>query len=112
MGTYEALKKPGVFSEELLRKTLCGISLQKYEETVTEAAKAFGVSPSSLSRHIIKTTAAQLKEFKERDLSDFKAFAVFIDTIHRAVNKRTPHLCEGSSGKWRMFILSLNLTKF
>lgn len=84
MGTYEALKKPGVFSEELLRKTLCGISLQKYEETVTEAAKAFGVSPSSLSRHIIKATAAQLKEFKERGLSDFKAFAVFIDTIHRA----------------------------
>lgn len=84
MGTYEALKKPGAFSEELLRKALRGISLQKYEETVTEAAKAFGVSPSSLSRHIIKATAAQLKEFKERDLSDFNAFAVFIDTIHRA----------------------------
>ena len=84
MGTYGALKKPGAFSEELLRKALRGISLQKYEETVTEAAKAFGVSPSSLSRHIIKATAAQLKEFKERDLSDFNAFAVFIDTIHRA----------------------------
>ena len=84
MGTYEALKKPGAFSEELLRKALRGISLQKYEETVTEAAKAFGVSPSSLSRHIIKATTAQLKEFKERDLSDFNAFAVFIDTIHRA----------------------------
>jgi putative transposase len=82
--TYEALKKPESFSEELLRKVLRGISLQKYEETVMEAAHAFGVSPGSLSRHIVEATTAQLKEFKERDLSDFIAFAVFIDTIHRA----------------------------
>ncbi|MGD0331554.1 MAG: transposase [Nitrososphaeria archaeon] len=84
METYETLKKPGAFSEELLRKALRGVSMRKYEETVTEAAKAFGVSPSSLSRHIIKATAAQLREFNERDLSDFNVFAVFIDTIHRA----------------------------
>jgi transposase-like protein len=82
--TYEALKAPGAFSEELLRKALRGISLQKYGETVIETARAFGVSPSSLSRHVIEATAAQLREFKERDLSDFTAFAVFVDTIHRA----------------------------
>jgi len=81
--TYGTLKKPGTFSEELLRKVLRGISLQKYGETVMKTAHAFGVSPSSLSRHIIEATAAQLREFKERDLSDFTAFAVFIDTIHR-----------------------------
>ena len=82
--TYEVLKAPGAFSEELLRKALRGISLQKYGETVIETARAFGVSPSSLSRHVIEATAAQLREFKERDLSDFTAFAVFVDTIHRA----------------------------
>ena len=82
--SYEALKKPGTFSEELLGKVLRGISLQKYGETVVEAVHAFGVSPSSLSRHIVEATAAQLREFKERDLSDFTVFAVFIDTIRRA----------------------------
>lgn len=102
METYEALKKPGAFSEELLRKALRGISLQKYEETVTEAAKAFGVSPSSLSRHIINATAAQLKEFKERDLSDFTAFAVFIDTIHRAGEAFMVALCIDKGGYKRV----------
>ena len=49
-----------------------------------EAARALGVSPSSLSRHIVEATTTQLREFKERDLSNFIPFAVFIDTIHRA----------------------------
>ena len=51
---------------------------------MVEAANAFGVSASSVSRHIVSVTTKKLKEFKERDLSDFRTFAIFIDTIHRA----------------------------
>ena len=58
--------------------------MQKYHETVINSAHAVGVSPSSLSRHIIEITSRKLKEFKERDLSFINPFAVFIDTIHRA----------------------------
>ena len=82
--SYQKLKEPGAFSEELLCKILRGISSQKYSETVIEAANAFGVSASSVSRHIVSVTTKKLKEFKERDLSDFRTFAIFIDTIHRA----------------------------
>jgi transposase-like protein len=82
--SYQELKEPGGFSEELLCKILRGISSQKYSETVIEAAKAFGVSASTVSRHIVTATTKKLQEFKERDLSDFSAFAIFIDTIHRA----------------------------
>ena len=82
--SYQKLKEPGSFSEELLCKILRGISSQRYSETVVEAANAFGVSASSVSRHIVSITTKKLKEFKERDLSDFKTFAIFIDTIHRA----------------------------
>ena len=81
--SYEKLKEPGSFSEELLGKILRGISSQKYSETVVEAANAFGVSSSTISRHIVAVTTKKLQEFKERDLSDFKAFAVFVDTINR-----------------------------
>lgn len=81
--SYQKLKEPGGFSEELLSKLLRGMSSQKYSETVIETAGAFGVSASSVSRHIVDITAKKLKEFKERDLSDFRPFAVFIDTIHR-----------------------------
>jgi len=81
--SYEALKKPGVFSEELLNKILLGISARKYRETLMEAAGAFGVSPGTVSRHVVEVTVQRLREFKERALSDMVPFAVFIDTIHR-----------------------------
>jgi putative transposase len=81
--SYRRMQEPGQFSEELLQKALRGISSQKYEETVIESAKAFGVSPSAVSQKIVQVTAQKLREFKERDLTDFKPFSVFLDTIHR-----------------------------
>lgn len=81
--TYEQLKNRGGFSEELLSEVLRGMSARKYEETVTEAGKAFGVTPSSVSRHLVEATAKQLKQFQERSLADFQVFAMFLDTVHR-----------------------------
>jgi transposase-like protein len=81
--SYEALKKPGAFSQELLNKILLGISTRKYRETLMETAGAFGVSPGTVSRHVVEVTVQRLKEFKERGLSDIIPFAIFIDTIHR-----------------------------
>ncbi len=81
--TYEQLKQRGGFSEELVAKVLRGMSARKYEETVTEAAKAFGVSPSSVSRHLVEATAKQLAQFRERRLDDFQVFSMFLDTVHR-----------------------------
>jgi transposase-like protein len=81
--SYEALKKPGAFSEELLNKVLRGISVRKYRESLMEAAGAFGVSPGAVSRHVVEATVQRLRDFKERSLSEIVSFAVFIDTIHR-----------------------------
>ena len=81
--SYETLKKPGVFSEELLNKILLGISARKYRETLMETAGVFGVSAGTVSRHVVEVTVQRLKEFKERGLSDIIPFAIFIDTIHR-----------------------------
>ena len=83
LATYDMLKQRGPFSEELLARTLRGISGRRYGETVIDTASAFGVSASSVSRHFIEASAKKLKEFKERDLSDISTFAVFIDTVHR-----------------------------
>jgi len=81
--SYDQMRHEGRFSEELLRKCLLGLSGRRYKETVTEAAAAFGVSASSVSRKIVETTSEALRSFKERDLSTFEAFAIFLDTIHR-----------------------------
>jgi putative transposase len=81
--SYTKMKEPGQFSEELLQKMLRGVSERKYEETVAQGAQAFGVSPSSASRHVVEVTAKKLKEFAERDLSSFRPFALYLDTVHR-----------------------------
>jgi len=81
--SYQRLKTPGQFSEELLEKLLRGVSAQKYEETVLKATQAFGVSPSSISQKMVALTAQKLKAFQERALGDFRLFAIFLDTIHR-----------------------------
>lgn len=83
LASYMKLKENDQFSEELLGKILRGMSVQKYEETVVDAAAAFGVSASTLSRRVVEVTGRKLKEFCERSLSDFKPFAIFLDTIHR-----------------------------
>jgi len=81
--SYENLRKSGQFSEEILEKLLRGMSAQKYEETVLESAKAFGVSPSAISKKVVALTAKKLKEFQSRNLEGFNPFAIFLDTIHR-----------------------------
>lgn len=81
--SYQKMKGPEGFSEELLDKVVRGMSCRKYAETVVEAAEAFGVSASSVSRHIIAATANQLQEFRERSLSAVEPFAIYLDTIHR-----------------------------
>ena len=81
--SYTQLRTPGAFSEELLEKILRGVSAQKYAETVLQAAEAFGVSPSAVSRKLVDLTATKRKVFQERSLGTCKPFAIFLDTIHR-----------------------------
>ncbi len=68
--TYGKLRERRAFSEELLGKALRGLSAQKYQETVVEAAQAFGVSPTAVSKHVIEATTQKLKTliyfFQER----------------------------------------------
>ncbi len=83
LATYEKLKSRGAFSEELLAKLMAGLSGRRYNEVVTNAAEAFGVSPSSVSRHFVEVSAKKMKEFLERSLVDFQTFAIMLDTVHR-----------------------------
>jgi transposase-like protein len=83
LATYKQLSQRSGFSDELLAQVLRGISARMYEETVTEAVKAFGVTPSTVSRHLVEATGKQLAQFKERPLDDFALFAMFLDTVHR-----------------------------
>ena len=41
----------------------------------------YGIKKSSISRHFVKATAEQMREFMERDLSGLNLCAIFIDGI-------------------------------
>ena len=81
--SYARLHATGDFSEELLEKILRGVSAQKYTETVMDAARAFGVSPSAVSQKMVSLTATKLKAFQTRSLAAYTPFALFLDTVHR-----------------------------
>lgn len=81
--SYQAMRDTEGFSQELLGKSLAGLSARRYRETVVGAAEAFGVSPSAVSERLVQATTQKLKEFRERRLEDFPVFAVFLDTVHR-----------------------------
>ena len=81
--SYARLHATGDFSEELLEKILRGVSAQKYTETVMDAARAFGVSPSAVSQKRVSLTATKLKAFQKRSLAEYTPFALFLDTVHR-----------------------------
>lgn len=99
---YERLKKPGEFSEEMLVRAMRGLSGRKYRETVEEIAESFGISPSSISKRLVEATAGKLRKLRERDLSDFEAFAIFLDTVHRGGVAFTVALGIDISGKKRV----------
>ena len=81
--SYEAMRRPEGFSDQLLGQSLAGLSARRYRETLVGTAEAFGVSPSAVSERLVEATTQKLKEFRERRLEDFAPFALFLDTIHR-----------------------------
>ena len=83
LSSYERLKKPKEFSEQMLLRAMRGMSGRKYRETITDLGEQFGISASSISNRLVEATAEKLKSLRERDLSNFEAFAIFLDTIHR-----------------------------
>jgi transposase-like protein len=65
----------------VLKNMILGISSRNYEEAVSGFMKGYGIKKSSVSRHFVKATAEQMREFLERDLSGLDLLAIFIDGI-------------------------------
>jgi transposase-like protein len=72
-------ESPGELNEGLLHRALYGISCRNYEKAADAIPGAIGLSSSSVSRSFIAASAAQLKAFQERDLSEEDYVAVFLD---------------------------------
>ncbi len=69
----------GDVDDELLRRVLYGISCGNYERAAAAVPGAIGLSRSSVSRSFVQASAAQLKVFQERELSDEDYVGLFLD---------------------------------
>lgn len=81
LSTYRAFKDPGGIKGTIMKRMVLGISSRNYEETVEGLLKGYGIKKSSVSRHFVKATAEQMREFLERDLTGLELCAIFIDAI-------------------------------
>jgi transposase-like protein len=81
LATYEAFRDPRGMRGSVLKNMILGISSRNYEEAVAGFMRGYGIKKSSVSRHFVKATAEQLREFLERELSGHDLVVIFIDGI-------------------------------
>jgi transposase-like protein len=79
--TFQAFRDPRGMRKSVMKNMVLGISSRNYEEAVEGFVKGYGIKKTSVSRHFVKATAEQMREFFERDLSGLDLAAIFIDGI-------------------------------
>ena len=81
LATFKAFRDPKGIRNAVIKNMVLGISSRNYEEAVEGFVKGSGIKKSSVSRHFVKATAEQMREFLERDLCGLDLVAIFIDGI-------------------------------
>ena len=77
--SYDNLHRGGGLDELLFRRVLYGISSRNYERAAEQIPGAIGLSSSTVSREFVEASAAKLREFQERDLTDLDLVVLLLD---------------------------------
>ena len=77
--SWSALRDTREPDEGLLRRVLYGLSCRNYASAAEALPGAIGLSSASVSRSFVAASRAQLKAFRERDLSQLDLVAMFVD---------------------------------
>lgn len=76
---YDKLKDIEPDEEKLLKAILYGLSTKDYKEVVEQFVDSRGLSRSHVSKRFVEESAKRLEMFSNRDLSNHRYVAVFID---------------------------------
>lgn len=77
--TYQQLQVPRAADAGLFRKILLGLSCRDYRACAEAVPEAFGLSPSTVSRRFIRTSAKKLQALQERRLDGYDFVALILD---------------------------------
>ena len=81
LGNYRRLQQDGRMQRAVAERMVCGLSTRKYQRVVESVLSGYGIQKSSVSRHFVRATAAQLRELCERRLEELPLVALLIDGI-------------------------------
>ena len=87
LALYRQLQCPSQHDDGILRRAVHGVSARNYEQVVERVRRGFGVKRSSVSRHFVRATAAQVQQFCERRWEQERFAAVLIDGTDYAGEK-------------------------
>lgn len=76
---YKDFNKQQEPSEDLLKAIVKGVSTRDYQEVFHHIAQGLGLSDSQISQAFKQESSEKLKEFQERDLSQYDLVGLMID---------------------------------
>jgi putative transposase len=79
--SYRMFHQDDERTKAVYQRMIAGVSCRNYRKTLEEVAEAAGVSKSAVSREIIESTEADVKELCERDLSALDVRVLVIDGL-------------------------------
>lgn len=79
LGAYKQRQQPRKAEDMVFKKVLSGLSCRRYQACAEAIPETFGLSPSTLSRRFVQSSAKLLQELLERDLSGQEIAALFMD---------------------------------
>jgi len=77
--SYQQLQTPRAADAGLFRKIRLGLSCRNYRACAEAVPEAFGLSPSTVSRRFIRSSAKQLQRLQERRLEGYDLVALVLD---------------------------------
>jgi transposase-like protein len=79
--SYSAFQDEKALDEKIAQRVLLGLSCRNYERAINEFCDGYGLMPSSISRHFIKTSKQKLEDLMERRLDKINLAVIGIDGI-------------------------------
>jgi putative transposase len=79
LATYAALQTPRAQDMGLFRRVLGGLSCREYEAAAEAVPEAFRLARSSVSRRLIRASARELRQLRERRLDDAEWLVLVLD---------------------------------
>ncbi|MBI4470366.1 MAG: transposase [Acidobacteria bacterium] len=79
LASYWKFREPRNLDEGRLKRIVHGLSCRNYRACAETVPEVFGMSPSTISRRVIRASERKLQELQERSLKKYDLVALFLD---------------------------------